>query len=303
MNMTLRNGIVLPLALGTLLATSLGATAAPAGIAADQSRREQRQEQRKDKREARQERLEDRKEARQDRQDVRQERREDRKVVRPVIVRPGHPAVVRQVDNDRRDDRQDRRQERREDRREIRQDRREDRHERREDRREVRQEIREDRREVRQDLRERRARARYYDDYLRRLHSYNSHRYSPRWYHSGNYRYFRGGTWYRVNYYGADMLRQAVDQGYREGLRAGTADRYDGWRGGYRDSRAWIDASYGYIGSYVSRAEYNYYFRQGFERGYEDGYYGRHRYGRAINGEVIIIDAVLRAILDLQRWG
>ena len=297
MNKIFRNGIVLPVALGTLLATSLGAMASPARDNARQDRREQRQEQRKDKREARQELRQERREDRKDaRQDHRQDRRDDRRTVTPVIVRPGQPAIVRQGGNDRRQDR-------REDRREDRQDRREVRQEIRQDRRDHRQDIRQDRREHRQDLRERRAHARYRDDYQRRLRYYQSRHYTPRWYHSGNYRYFRGGNWYRVNYYGADMLRQAVDQGYREGLRAGTADRYDGWRGGYRNSSVWVDASFGYRGSYVSRSEYNYYFRQGFERGYEDGLYGRHRYGRAINGEVIIIDAVLRAILDLQRWG
>ena len=37
---------------------------------------------------------------------------------------------------------------------------------------------------------------------------------------------------------------------------------------------------YGYDGRYVSRDEYNYYFREGFERGYEAGYYDRQKYGR-----------------------
>lgn len=299
MNKIFRNGIVLPVALGTLLATSLGAAAAPARDDARQDRREQRQDKRQDKHQDKQE---ARQERRAERHEARMERREDRHVprqeprVHPVIVRPGHPAVVRE-------DRGDRRQERREDRHDRRQDRREDRQDRREDRREVRQDIRQDRREYRQDLRERRAHQQYRNDYARRLRAYQSRHYTPRWYHSGNYRYFRGGSWYRVNYYGADMLRQAIDQGYREGLRAGRADRYDGWRGGYRNSSVWMDASFGYMGSYVSRSEYNYYFRQGFERGYDDGYYGRYRYGRAVNGDVIIIDAVIRAILDLQRWG
>jgi hypothetical protein len=292
MNKFLRNGLVLPVALGTLLATSLGAAASPARDPNPrQDRNEHRQDKREDKREARQERREDRQERREDRKDDRQDRRDDQRnrVVAPVIVRPGHPAVVRQ---DRRDDRQDRRQDRREDRREIRQDRRDDR-----------RDIRQDRREVRHDIRQdRRNHQRYRDDYNRRLRVLQSRHFTPRYYHGGNYRYNRGGHWYRVNYYGADMLRQAVDQGYREGLRAGTADRYDGWRGDYRSSFAWIDASFGFRGNYVSRSEYNYYFRQGFERGYEDGLYGRSRYGRYVNGEAIIIDAVLGAILNLQRY-
>ncbi|TAK39817.1 MAG: hypothetical protein EPO30_01235 [Lysobacteraceae bacterium] len=313
MNHIFRNGIVLPIALGALLATSLGATAAPARDRDNdndrQEQRQDRQDKRKEKRqqqreERREQRQEQRQERREDRREVRQDRRDDRPAVAPVIVRPGHPPVVRQVDqgrrydrrDDRRDDRQDRRQERREDRREAR-------HDRREDRRDARQDYREDRREYRQDLRERRAHQRYRDDYYRRLRTMQSRHYTPYWYHSGNYRYYRGNQWHRVNYYGADLLRRAVDLGYREGLRAGQADRYDRWHDDYRRSFVWMDASYGYRPGYVSRSEYNYYFRQGFQRGYEDGYYDRYRYGRRVNGEVIIIDAILRAILDLQRWG
>ncbi len=277
MNRIFRNGIVLPLALGTLLATSFGAAAAASPAAA---RDKDRAEQRQDNRDQRKER---RAEQRKERKEHRQERRQEQRQVRTQERR----AVPRQVIH-----------------RDIRQDRREHRQDIRQDRREHRQDLRQDRREHGQDLRQaRRAHERYRADYQRRLRALHARHYTPRWYHSGNYRYFRGGQWYRVNYYGADILRRAIDQGYREGLRAGRADRYDGWRGGYRSSVVWIDASFGYVGNYVSRSEYNYYFRQGFERGYEDGYYGRYRYGRAINGEVIIIDAVLRAILDLQRWG
>ena len=302
MNKLLRNGIVLPVALGTLLATSLGAAASPAR---DHSRQDERKEQRQDKHEAKRE---ARQEHRQERKDARQDRREHAvaptvvrpAVVRPAIVRPGAPAIVRQ---DRPGERHDVRRDRREDRREVRQDRREDRRDIRQERREDRHEIRQDRREARRDIRQdRRAEQRYRADYNRRLRAMQARHYSPHYYRSGNYRYNRGGHWYRVNYYGADLLRQAIDQGYREGLRAGTADRYDGWRGDYRSSFAWIDASFGFRGNYISRSEYNYYFRQGFQRGYEDGLYGRSRYGRYVNGEAIIIEAVLSTILNLQRY-
>ena len=253
MNKTLRNGIVLPIALGTLLASSFGAWAEPAP----------REPVRKDQQDARAAKKEKRQEQRQERREDRQEARQEQ----------------------RQENRQEQRQERREDRRE--------------DRREIRQDRREVRRDIRQD---RRAQQRYRDDYNRRLRLIHARNYSPHYYRSGNYRYLRGGQWFRVNYYGADMLRNAIDQGYREGLMAGRADRYDGWRGGYRNSSVWIDASFGFRGSYVSRSEYNYYFRQGFERGYEDGFYGRSRYGRYMNGETIIIDAVLSTILNLQRY-
>ena len=99
------------------------------------------------------------------------------------------------------------------------------------------------------------------------------------------------------------MLRAAVQRGYQEGLRAGRSDRYDRWGNDHRRSRAWIDANFGYGGSHVSRSEYAHYFRQGFQRGYDDGYHGRGRYGRHVNGETVIIQAVLEAILGLQRLG
>ena len=75
------------------------------------------------------------------------------------------------------------------------------------------------------------------------------------------------------------MLRQAVNYGYEEGFAAGQADRQDRWAFNYQDSYAYQDGNYGYGGFYVERDDYNYYFREGFRRGYEDGYYGRYRYG------------------------
>jgi hypothetical protein len=50
----------------------------------------------------------------------------------------------------------------------------------------------------------------------------------------------------------------------------------------------------------VSRADYAYYFRQGFQRGYDDGYFGRMQYGRYVNNDVVIAQAVIATILGLQ---
>ena len=36
-----------------------------------------------------------------------------------------------------------------------------------------------------------------------------------------------GGRYYETNQYGADLLRQAVNYGYDQGVRAGQADRQD----------------------------------------------------------------------------
>jgi flagellar biosynthesis/type III secretory pathway protein FliH len=111
----------------------------------------------------------------------------------------------------------------------------------------------------------------------------------------------RSGRIYEINQYAADVLRQAVNVGYEEGVRAGQADRQDRFRGDYRNSYAYQDANYGYDGRYVSRTDYNYYFREGFRRGYEDGYNSRFNYGRSSNGTFGILANVLSTILNLQH--
>ena len=125
--------------------------------------------------------------------------------------------------------------------------------------------------------------------------SYNNSAYS-------NYRYSRGGTYYETSQYGADLLRQAVSNGYEEGYRAGEADRQDGWRPDYQDTYAYQDSTYGYNGYDVDLGEYQYYFREGFRRGYEDGYYSRSRYGRNSNGVYSILGTILQQILSFQSY-
>ncbi len=128
-------------------------------------------------------------------------------------------------------------------------------------------------------------------------HNYNS---APFFYTAANYRYRRGGRYYETNQYGANVLREAVNNGYQEGFLAGQADRQDRWRFNYQGSYAYQDANYGYGGYYVSQGDYNYYFRQGFQRGYEDGYYGRYQYGSYSGGKYTILGAILGSILDMQ---
>lgn len=261
-----------------------------------EARQAQFQPRGEDRREATQERRDDRREAAQEargeRRDWQQDRRDDQREAR----------------QERRDDRQDWRQDRRDDQRNAHQDRREDRqdwrHDRRDDQRDARHDRREDRddwrRNARNDARQRIAYARYQQDYNRRMRDFHI-RYAPRYYvRPAHYRYFYGGTWYTTSNYGADVLRQAVDWGYREGMRAGRADRNDGWQPDYRDSVAWRDGGFGYGGRYVSRADYAYYFRQGFQRGYDDGYFGRMQYGRYVDNDVVIAQAVIATILGLQ---
>jgi hypothetical protein len=121
-----------------------------------------------------------------------------------------------------------------------------------------------------------------------------------------SYRYVRDGRAYEVNRYAAGVLEQAVRYGYEMGVRAGNADRIDGWRSDWRNNYAYQDAGYGYNGYYVDRAEYNHYFRQGFQRGYQDAYGNDYRYGRYDdgndNGIAVILASVLQSILGLQQY-
>lgn len=122
----------------------------------------------------------------------------------------------------------------------------------------------------------------------------------PFYYTAPNYRYHRDGRDYETNQYGAEMLRKALNNGYQEGLQAGRADKQDNWRSDYRQTFAYEDANYGYDGRYVQQDDYNHYFREGFQRGYDDGYYDRRQYGSNANGSVSLIGAVLDSILNLE---
>lgn len=151
------------------------------------------------------------------------------------------------------------------------------------------------------------ANHRYHQAYLARMRqqqlalqrSYDYYN-DPYFYTAPSYRYSRGGRFYETNEYGANVLREAINNGYAEGYRAGQADRQDRWASDYRNSYAYQDANYGYDGYYVNQAEYNYYFREGFNRGYQDGYDSRTQYGRYSNGSGSILGAILSEILNLQ---
>ena len=133
-----------------------------------------------------------------------------------------------------------------------------------------------------------------------RYYDYNS---DPYFYTPADYRYYRGDNYYETNEYGIALLRQALNNGYREGWQAGTADREDGWRASYGSSYAYRDANYGYNGYYLDRGTYNYYFREGFRRGYDDGYNSSYRYGRYSNGTGSLLESILNAVLRVQRLG
>lgn len=115
-----------------------------------------------------------------------------------------------------------------------------------------------------------------------------------------SYRYQYNGAYHETNQYGVDMLKQAVNYGYQRGYQAGVADRQDHWRFDYQNSPEYREATFGYSGSYVDLGDYNYYFRQGFSSGYQDGYYSRLQYGSGSNGSFSILANVLTGILRLS---
>ncbi|HEV8240798.1 MAG TPA: hypothetical protein VGS57_15645 [Thermoanaerobaculia bacterium] len=148
-----------------------------------------------------------------------------------------------------------------------------------------------------------------YLDNLRRQQQYalSSARYDyyddPYFYSSPSYQYNYNGRYYQTNQYGVDVLQDALNLGYQEGFRAAQADRQDQWRYDYRNSYAYQDANYGYNGLYLDQSQYNYYFRQGFQRGYDDGYYNRSQYGTRRNGNLELILGLLDQILRLRALG
>ena len=115
------------------------------------------------------------------------------------------------------------------------------------------------------------------------------------------YRVNRNGSWYNTDQRGADLLRHAVQEGYRQGLQAGRSDRNRRAGLNWGGSSVYRSGNYGWQ-SYVDRSQYQYYFRQGFERGYQDGYNSRYQYGTNNNGVANILGSILGSILNVQRY-
>jgi hypothetical protein len=145
---------------------------------------------------------------------------------------------------------------------------------------------------------------RFEQGYLERLREDRDRQeFGPRefYYTGARYRFDRDNEYYTVNGYGADVLRQAVELGYQEGFSAGQADQQDQFGFSNTDAFAFQDATYGYAG-YVDLPDYQYYFRQGFTRGYQDGYYGRYQYGVYSNGVVNILGGILNQIFNPEPY-
>jgi len=113
------------------------------------------------------------------------------------------------------------------------------------------------------------------------------------------YRYNMGGVFRETNQYGVDALRQAVNQGYLEGYRAGQIDRRDRVPADVQRAFDFENGNFDYAGSYVPLSDYSYYFREGFQRGYDDAYWNRARYGTFVNGNASILSDIVAGILGL----
>ena len=115
------------------------------------------------------------------------------------------------------------------------------------------------------------------------------------------YRVSRNGRHYNTDGRGAELLRQAVNQGYQQGYAAARADRSNRRRSSYSNQGMYRTGNYGYD-NHVDRSQYRYYFQQGFQRGYQDGYNSRNQYGSFNGGNATILGSILGSILNVQSY-
>ena len=140
---------------------------------------------------------------------------------------------------------------------------------------------------------------REYAEYRRTARSNN--RYMNRAGGSRFYRVYRNGSYYQTDYRGAELLRQAVNNGYQQGYRQGQLDARYGRGANYYGNNMYRTGTFGYQ-SYVARDQYQYYFQQGFQRGYEDGFNNQFRYGTRSNSGLSILGNILNGILNISQY-
>ena len=115
------------------------------------------------------------------------------------------------------------------------------------------------------------------------------------------YRLYRGSNYYSVDQRGYDLIRQAVNRGYQIGYREGANSRRYRRDSYYNNNSYYGSGTYGYPG-YVDRNQYQYYFREGFERGYRDGYNSQSQYGYYSGGKWNILANILGGILNMRSF-
>jgi hypothetical protein len=96
---------------------------------------------------------------------------------------------------------------------------------------------------------------------------------------------------------GALLLRRAVDDGYEQGWSVGRRDMSAHQSFSVRSGPLYRSALLGYSAGSVPSSDYQYYFREGYDRGYQDGFYQRNQYGTVSAGRATILGTVLGTIL------
>jgi hypothetical protein len=98
-------------------------------------------------------------------------------------------------------------------------------------------------------------------------------------YDYGNRTYGNRGYDGYGNYGGSFDLRQtALNAGYNEGMKEGREDRSRNERFDFADESDYRNASKDYSSRLGDRYAYQRYFREAFQNGYRDGYYGNTGY-------------------------
>ena len=115
------------------------------------------------------------------------------------------------------------------------------------------------------------------------------------------YRLYRGDNYYETDQRGVDLMRRAIESGYQQGYKAGANDRLYRRLNNYRDEVSYRSGNYGYQ-NYVDLDQYQHYFREGFERGYSDGYGSAAQYGTNTGGKWAILGNILDRILNARSF-
>ena len=115
------------------------------------------------------------------------------------------------------------------------------------------------------------------------------------------YRLYRGDRYYETDQRGVDLIRRAIQTGYQQGYRAGVNERRYSRAGNYRDDSYYRSGNYGYQ-NYVDLDQYQHYFREGYQRGYDDGFSREAQYGTYSGGKWSIIGSILDGILNARSF-
>ena len=115
------------------------------------------------------------------------------------------------------------------------------------------------------------------------------------------YRLYRGDHYYETDQRGVELMRRAIDSGYQQGYKAGVNDRRNRRQDNYRDEPFYRSGNYGYQ-NYVDLDQYQYYFREGFQRGYSDGYDSESQYGSYSGGKWSMVGSIVDRILNARSF-